>query len=401
VSIGLDIERIEVLLLIAAIVAMLARRLRLPYTVGLVVAGFALAIAQTRLRAPLTRDLIFTAFLPPLIFEAALRIPASQLRRELPLVGTLATLGVAISALVTGAGVHYAAGWSWDVALLFGSLIAATDPVSVIALMREVGASGRLRLMTEAESLLNDGTAAVIFGVVLAMTQRQTITFGGVLGSLLLSIVGGLMAGAIVGAATLLLAGRTEDHLLEITLTTVAAYGSFLVANSLGVSGVLATLACGVMIGNVTRLGPISSRGRVAVESFWEYAAFAVNSLVFLLIGMSEAGLSFARVLGIAGAAIAFVLLGRAAAVYSCCTLFRASPLRVSARYQHLLVWGGLRGALALALALGLPRHLSHRQEVVTVAFAVVAFSVVVQGLTVPSLMRLLGELPSRREPRA
>jgi CPA1 family monovalent cation:H+ antiporter len=401
VSIGLDIERIEVLLLIAAIVAMLARRLRLPYTVGLVAAGFALAIAQTRLRAPLTRDLIFTAFLPPLIFEAALRIPASQLRRELPLVGTLATLGVAISALVTGAGVHYAAGWSWDVALLFGSLIAATDPVSVIALMREVGASGRLRLVTEAESLLNDGTAAVVFGVVLAMTQRQTVTFGGVVWSLLVTIIGGLIAGGAVGAATLLLVGRTEDHLLEITFTTVAAYGSFLVASSLGVSGVLATLACGILIGNVGSLGPISSRGRVAVDSFWEYAAFVVNSLVFLLIGMSEARLSFAHILGLASAAIGFVLLGRVAAVYSSCALFRVSPLRVPGRYQHLLVWGGLRGALALALALGLPRHLAHRQEVVTVAFAVVAFSVVVQGLTVPSLMRLLGELPSRPEPRA
>lgn len=164
---GLGIERIETLLLVAAVVAMLARRLRLPYTVGLVVAGAAVALFRVTTGTELTKELIFTSFLPPLVFEAAIAIPWRKLRRDLPVVLTLATLGVLLSAGITAVGMRYAAGWQWASALLFGTLIAATDPVSVIALFRELGVRGRLKLLVESESLLNDGTAAVAFSIAL------------------------------------------------------------------------------------------------------------------------------------------------------------------------------------------------------------------------------------------
>jgi CPA1 family monovalent cation:H+ antiporter len=390
---GLGIEQIATLLLVAAIVAIVAQRLRMPYTVGLVFAGVAIALSPLSLAVPLTKKLIFTAFLPPLIFEAAIRIPAKELRRDLPVILTLATAGVMLSGGPVAAGMHFLAGWGWAAALLFGALISATDPVSVIATLRQAGARGRLRLLAEAESLFNDGTAAVAFGIVLVAVRGEAVGPVAVAGSFVTTVVGGIVCGGLVAGGALLLIGRTTDHLVEITVTSVAAYGSFLLAEHFHASGVLATLAAGLVIGNVGPLGAISPRGREAVQSFWDYVAFIVNSLVFILIGMSEARLDLRAAIPAAGLAIALVLFGRAVSVYLCCGFFARSPHRVPRSHQHVLFWGGLRGALALALALGLPPSLPHREQVITVAFAVVAFAIVVQGLTMTLLLRRLGEI--------
>jgi CPA1 family monovalent cation:H+ antiporter len=290
---------------------------------------------------------------------------------------------------------HFLAGWQWISALVFGALIAATDPVSVIATFKEAKAHGRLLVLIEAESLLNDGTAAVVFGVVVALAAGGSISATGISFLLSKAILGGVLCGAAVALAALLLAGRTNDHLVEITFTTVAAYGSFLLADHLGVSGVLATITAGLVMGNFRRLSAFSERGKEAVQAFWEYAAFVANSLVFLLIGMHEAHQNFVAIWLPALIAIALVTLGRAFAVYPCCLLFARSHLRVTGRHQHILFWGGLRGALALALALGLPAELPLHEEIITISFAVVAFSVFVQGLTMVPFLRRMGELPS------
>jgi len=281
--------------------------------------------------------------------------------------------------------------------VVFGVLIAATDPVSVIATFKEAGARGRLLLLVESESLFNDGTAAVAFGVALELALGHALTPSQMALQLVLSAGGGILCGAAIAGAMLLLAGRTQDHLVEITFTTVAAYGSFLVAEKLHVSGVLATLTAGIMLGNLGSLGVITSRGREAVEAFWEYAAFASNSFVFLLIGMREAHQNFFSDWRVVLLAIALVMLGRAAAVYPCCALFARSANRVPARHQHVLFWGGLRGALALALALALPPEVPQRDLIVTASFAVVAFSVFVQGLTITPLLRRFGEISAQK----
>jgi CPA1 family monovalent cation:H+ antiporter len=381
------------LLLVAAVVAMLTRRLRLPYSVGLVAAGMILAFSPWSPKINLTKELIFTALLPPLIFEASFHLRWQELRRDLAVILTLATAGVLLSASITAAGMHLLAHWDWFSAVVFGAIIAATDPVSVIATFREAKAQGRLRLLIEAESLLNDGTAAVTLGIVLTLSSGTYITALDTINILLVTVGGGILCGIVVGGLLLFLAGRTEDHLVEMTFTTVAAYGSFLLADYFQMSGVFATLTAGLVMGNLEAFGVLSARGREAVHAFWEYAAFIANSFVFLLIGMHETSQNIAHIWLPALVGVVVVLLGRAAAIYPICGLFGRSDSAVPVRQQHALFWGGLRGALALALALGLPEAVPARAEIITVSFAVVAFSVFVQGLTMTPLLRTIGEI--------
>lgn len=384
------------LLLVASVVAITTRRLQLPYSVGLVVAGMALALLPFVPKISLTRELIFTGLLPPLIFEAALHLRWKELRSDLPVILVLATAGVLVSAGITAIGMHFLANWQWIAALLFAVPIAATDPVSVVAVFREAHAGGRLRLLIEAESLFNDGTAAVAFGIVMALASGQHLGALAISASVFVTAGGGILFGALVGTLVFFLLGRTKDHLVETTCTTIAAYGSFLLADSLNASGVFATLTAGLVVGNLGALGLLSERGRETVQAFWEYAAFVANSVVFILIGMHEASRNFAVAWLPAIAGAFLVTVSRAATVYPICQAFSYTRYRVSMRHQHILFWGGLRGALALALVLGLPEEVPQRDAIITVSFTVVAFSIFVHGLTIAPLMRALGELPAR-----
>ena len=284
-----DISQLGFLLFVSALVAMLTRRLRLPYTVGLVLAGMGLYFLHIYIKWHLSKDLIFSVFLPPLVFEAALFINWREFKKDLPVVALLATVGVLLAAGVTAIGMHYALAWDWGSAVVFGVLIAATDPVSVIATFKEAGVTGRLRLLIEAESLLNDGTAAVAFVATLAILAGDHQNFASITGMLLLTIVGGSLIGAVVASGFMLLAGQTPDYLVEITFTTLAAYGSFFVAEHFHCSGVLAALTAGLVVGNFRSSTSITDTGRHVLEPFWEYVAFIANSLIFLLIGAQEA----------------------------------------------------------------------------------------------------------------
>ena len=381
---------IGMLLLVACLIAMLTRRFGWPYSVGLAAAGAGIAYLPDAPQLPLSRDLIFNIFLPPLIFEAALQLDWKPFRRELPVTLILAVAGVAIAASVVAAGMHWLVGWSWLGAAFFAVLIAATDPVSVIASFRELKVEPRLSMLVESESLLNDGVVAVLFAVLLAIVVGGSSSTASVLGDFLWTMGGGVVIGLLSGGAVLLIAGRTEDHLVEITLTTVAAYGSFLAAEDLHASGVLASLTAGLVIGNVGRLGAISHKGHGHLRDAWDYFAFLANSFVFILIGMNVARMPVGLPWLTTGAiAVVLVLVGRAAAVYSLSTAFRRSRLAVPTRYQLVLFWGGLRGALALALALALPK-IPERGAIILMTFLVVAFSLFVQGLTMPTLVRRL-----------
>lgn len=386
----LDIEGLEILLLIAALVAIAARRLRLPYTIGLLVAGVAVALGPWHPEIEVTKALVFSLFLPPLVFEAAFMIRWRDLRRDLAPVAAMATMGVLLCTAVVFFGCERLLHWPWQAAFLFGALISATDPVAVIAMLKEAKITGRFALFIEAESLLNDGTAAALFVVALGMLHGSAgpglavLTFAKI-------ALGGLAVGGAVGVAATWLMGRTDDHLIEIVCTVVAAYGAFLLAERLGFSGVLATVVAGLILGNLGSLESLSAQGRDDAETFWEFAAFVVNSLVFLLMGARIGRVDYLPILGGAAAAIVFSTVGRAASVYGVMGLFRRSKHRLDLGSQHLLVLGGLRGALALALALGLPEDLPLRHEVVGVTFAMVASSTVIQGLAMrPALRRLL-----------
>lgn len=393
-----SIATLGLVMLTASLVAILTRRLKLPYSVGLVVAGIILALLPLSTELPLSEELIFTVFLPPLVFEAALQLRWRPFRRELPLTLLMAFGGVSIAAGVVALGAHWLLGWSWIAAGLFGFLIAATDPVSVIAAFKEMRVESRLKLLVESESLLNDGAAAVGFGILVAVAAGAGGGAGSVAVSLLWTVGAGVVIGAAVSGVLLAVAGRTRDHLVEITLTTIAAYGSFLLAERLGGSGVLASLTAGILVGNLGWKGAISEEGRGHLLAFWEYAAFLANSVVFILIGSHEAHQPFSLFSVAAGVAILLVLVSRAVAVYPLAALVSRTRLRIPAAHQHVLFWGGLRGALALALALALPADLPERREIIVVAFAVVGFSIFVQGLTMPWLIRRLGLIIDHEE---
>ena len=388
-----DLSQLGFLLFVSALVAMLTRRVHLPYTVGLVLAGMALYFSHVYIKWHLTKDLIFSVFLPPLVFEAALFIHWRDFKKELPVVTLLATAGVVLAAAVTAFGMHYALAWDWGSAIVFGVLIAATDPVSVIATFKEAKVHGRLRMLIESESLLNDGTAAVAFVAVLGVLAGGHETVLSITGALFVTIIGGVLIGGIIAYLFMLLAGRTPDYLVEITFTTLVAYGSFFVAEHFRCSGVLAALTAGLVVGNFRSSGSISAVGRHALGPFWEYVAFVANSLIFLLIGTQEAQQHFRGLWVPVLLAIALVTLGRAAAVYPLCAIFARSRFKVNMRHQHVLFWGGLRGALALALSLSLPEDLPRRDVIVVITFAVVAFSVFAQGLTITPLLRRLGQV--------
>jgi CPA1 family monovalent cation:H+ antiporter len=386
-----EISQLGFLLFVSALVAMLTRRLRLPYTVGLVLAGMGLYFTHVYIKWHLSRELIFFVFLPPLVFEAALFINWREFRKDLPVVGLLASVGVALTAAATALGMHVGLDWDWGSAVIFGVLIAATDPVSVIATFKGAKVAARLRLLIEAESLLNDGTAAVAFVAILGVLAGAHPGPLAVAWSLIVTIAGGLLVGSAVAVALMLLAGRTPDYLVEITFTTLAAYGSFFIAEYYHVSGVLAALAAGLVVGNFRASSSITNAGRHALGPFWEYVAFVANSLIFLLLGAQEAQQHFKVLWASAALAVMLVTLGRAIAIYPLCAVFSRTPRKVELRYQHVLFWGGLRGALALALALALPTELPRHDDIVTITFAVVAFSIFVQGLTISPLLRALG----------
>jgi CPA1 family monovalent cation:H+ antiporter len=385
---SVSLAPIGVLLLVACLIAMLSRRLGLPYIVGLVVAGFLIALLPSAPEAPLSRDLIFNILLPPLVFEAALQLDWRRFRQELPLTLTLAFFGVGIAAVVVASGMHYLVGWSWIGAGLFGVLIAATDPVSVIAAFREMRCEPRVSMVVEAESLLNDGVAAVGFAVLSSIAAGASPELVSVAPAFAWTLAGGVLFGVAVSVAILLIVGRTEDPLVEITLTTIAAWGSFLLAEHFGASGIISALSAGLVIGS---FGPrlLSEAGRDRVHWAWEYFAFLANSIVFILIGMNVADQPL-RALGSTAAAIAvlLVLAGRGLSIYPLAFLFSRSRWKLPATFQHTLFWGGLRGALALALALAVPTSVPERTAIVLTAFVVVAFSILVQGLTMPMLIR-------------
>jgi monovalent cation:H+ antiporter, CPA1 family len=390
------IEQLVLLIVVGAVVAIAAHRFKIPYTIGLVVAGIVMAFLPLTIDVPFSKDFLFEVLLPPLIFEAALYIDWRELRRDLLLVATYATVGVILSAAITAAIMHFVVGWIWPAAIVFGVLIAATDPVSIIATFKEAKVTGRLRMLVESESLFNDSTAAVGFTLAVAFAVGESLGVGSAVWQLLSSAVGGVITGAIVAVIALLIIGRTKDHLVELAMTTFAAFGSFWAAENFHFSGILSCTAAGLIIGNRIGRGSITERGEESMEHFWEFAAFVANSIIFIILGINLAYQEFGQFAFAVAVAIFAVVAGRAAAVYPLSAIFARSKWAVRLPHQHTLFWGGLRGALALALALGVPETLPYRQEILIVTFGVVAFSVFVQTSSITPLMRYIGELPKK-----
>ena len=387
------------LLIVASLIAFITFRFKLPYTVALVFGGilidlFHLPVVEHIRESDdrlLTPDIIFMVFLPGLLFEAGMNLHVRHLMRNLIPILLLAIPGVIIATLVTGFAVHWALGLPLIAALVFGVLIAATDPISVLALFKELGAPKRLNVLVEGESLFNDGTAVVLFQILLAGVVSGEFDVVQGIGRFLVVALGGGALGLGLGYLVSRVTERIDDPRVEITLTTILAYGSFLLAEQLHVSGVIATVGAAVMIGNFGAETGMSSRTRVALWSFWEYWAFVINSLVFLMIGIEVHVFDLLGHWQAIALAIGVVLLGRIVTVYTITPLSNLLSKPISFVWQHVLVWGGIHGSVSLALVLTLPLDFPYRGQILAMTFGVVAFSIVLQGLTVAPLMRRLG----------
>ena len=286
-------EAIFILLLVLATsVAIATRKLRVPYTVALVLSGLVIGALDVVQAPELTRELLFFVFLPGLLFEAAYHIEYEEFRRNLLPIGSLALPGVVAATLVTALVLKptvdllgMGGGFGWQQGLLFGALIAATDPVAVVALFKTLGVPRELAVVMEGESLLNDGTAIVVFTLILGVSTGDGAHAGPLIVAFLVTVGGGAALGIGMGLGVSEVMKRIDDPMIEITLTTIAAYGSFVAAEYFGVSGVIATVSAGMLCGNYAAVHGMTASTRIAVESFWEYVAFALNSMVFLLIG--------------------------------------------------------------------------------------------------------------------
>jgi monovalent cation:H+ antiporter, CPA1 family len=378
------------LLLIASIVAIVVRRRQVPYTVALVVVGLLLT-TQSTLQVQLTPELILALFVPPLVFEAAFHLNFRELRRDLTPILILAIPGVIITMLLVGGIVAWGTGLALSSALVFGALIAATDPVAVVSIFRSLGIPKRLAVLVESESLLNDGTALVLFNLMLVVAATGEFNLVASVFDFVRVSAGGLIIGIFLGWIISRLIARIDDYLIETTLTTVLAFGSYLLAEQFHFSGVLAVVAAGLVCGN---LGPqgMSPTTRIVLFNFWEYMAFLANSLVFLLIGLEVDIPSLLNDWRPIAWTIGAVILARIVVVYGLNLISGRISEPVSLRWQHVLAWGGLRGALSLALALSLPAFFGpDRTLLQTMTFGVVLFTLLVQATTMRSLIRRLG----------
>lgn len=383
---------------IATAVAIVARYFKFPYTVALVVAGLTLGVVHAFEPPHLTKELLFAIILPGLIFEAAFHVEFRKFWKNKLAIHALAIPGVVAAVAITAlmltpvvGGMNLVPGFGFLSGLVFAAVIVSTDPIAVVGLFKMLGAPKRLAVLVEGESLLNDGTAVVLFTLIVAVASGGHFTVGGAtLDFIRVAGVGGLIGGA-VGFAVSQVIQRVDDAMVEITLTVIAAYGSFVVAEHFHYSGVIATVVAGMLCGNWTAHLNMSPTTRVAVASFWEYLSFALNSVVFLLIGLevqlSSLLASWKPIL----LAYVAVLVGRAVVVFGVSALLRLTSERIPWSWSAVLTWSGLRGAISMVLVLGLPNDFEHRELLVNMTFGVVVLSIIVQGLTMAPLLKRLG----------
>lgn len=379
------------LLALAAFVAIVVRPLRLPYTVALVVAGLIVGIVASVTGYPavdISPDLVLLVLLPGLVFEAAYRLRIVELRRWFGGLLLLAIPGVVISAAVVAIVLSVATGLRPDLAFIVGAMVSATDPAAVIATFKRLAVPPALSTMVDGESLLNDGTGLVLFAIAVSAVYapvspaQAVVSFVGTV-----VISGGI--GAVTGFVAARVIGTVADHLIELTITVVLAYGAYLLADQLGLSGVIATVTAGIVLGNV---GPARQRaqdGTDPIDTVWEFIAYLLTAVVFLLVGLAIPPARLLDYLGPILWGIVAILVGRAFVVYV--ILGGASRLavrpgmaeRIPVSWMHVLFWAGLRGAVALAMALSLPADIPQRTLLQEVTFGIILFTLLIQGTTI------------------
>ena len=398
---------LAVFIIAGAVGTFTTRVIRIPYTVGLVLAGLTVSLLPFPLNTPLTNEFILLVILPTLIFQSAMNIDSEQLRNNIGPILVLAVVGLILSVLVIGILGAPVFGFSVVVALLLGAIATPTDPVSVVALFDELGAPERLSVLIEGESILNDGVAIVLYTVLLSVlveAQAEGIPATEFLTpslivrdiglGIVIAIVGGTLIGVVAGYLAYRLLVLVDDPMTGLVFTVVLAYGVYLLAEHLDVSGVIATLGAGLVVGTRGSSDTVSARTRLTLGTVWASAAFIANTVIFVAIGAATPFDLLAKYAGEILAAVILVFLARAVVVYPLVELMnRRLPDRISRSYQHVMVWSGIHASVPIALVLDLPESLPPglREKLAALVFGVAAVTLVVNGLTMGRLIDRLG----------
>jgi CPA1 family monovalent cation:H+ antiporter len=390
------IRVVVALLSVAALTALITRRLRIPYTVSLVVLGIVAGVLLPSGTIQVTPELVLLVLVPGLVFEAALRLELDDLRSTFGWMVLLAAPGVLISAAIVAIVLNLATGLPLQLGMVVGAMVAATDPVAVIATFRNLGAPRRLATLVEGESLFNDGTALVLFVVAIASVTGQ-VTLAETAESVIVTVVTSVGVGLAAGWLVTRLMRLVDDHVIELTLSLAAAYGTYVLVDALHQSGIIATVAAGVVIGTYGRSVGLSKPALEALDVVWELVAFVLTAFAFLLVGLA---ISFGDLLAAAPSilwGVVAILAGRAIVVYG---LLGATARLLGERTQlttvpigwlHVMFWAGLRGAVAVAMALSLPESFPQRSLLQEITFGVVVFTLFVQGTTAERVVARLG----------
>jgi CPA1 family monovalent cation:H+ antiporter len=410
-EISLLIRDLVLFLLLALFVILLSNKIALPYTVGLVVVGIVLGALHVFSEAQLSPELVLFVFLPPLLFEGAWSVNLTLLRQNWRVIFFLAGPGLLLSLLIIAGILHTVEHLDWLTALLLAALLSPTDPVAVLGLFRQLRVNECLSTIIEGESLFNDGVAGSLYQIFLTLLllqlNSQPLSLGAAWGQgivlLLWSAGGGTLLGAAGGWLISQGLKRLDDPLLETTVTLITAYGLYWLAETIHTSAIVTVIVAGLLLGTYGSKVAMSERSRSDVETFWRMVAFLANALIFLLIGIQVQGLiphlfsgPNLPLWGVALLAVGVVLLARLALVLLLLgRTFVRLPRFASKREQPellrrplprswgvILFWSGLRGALSLALVLALPTNLPNRSTLVISTYAVVAFTLLVQGLS-------------------
>ncbi len=368
----------------------MARRVSLPDSIVLVVAGLLGAILFPEIGLAITPGLVLGVFIPGLVFAAAYSIDWTDLRPVIGPVMALAIPGVLASAVIVAFALHLAMGLPLELAFVVGAITAATDPVAVVATMARLEVPRGLRTIVEGESLLNDGTGLVLFALTvraveggIGTTEAAALFVGTIAVSGIVGVGGGLLAARLIRS--------TNERTIQLGITLVAAYGTYQLADVVGLSGILATVIAGIALGSRMRRTTGADALVREIEDLWDVVAFILTSLVFLLIGFAIRLPSLLTAAAGVGVGTAAVVIARALIVYAPAAVVRLrTPRRAVPRgWAHVIFWSGLRGAVALAAALSLPADFPQRQLLQQISFGIVLVTLLVQGAGAPLVVRL------------
>jgi CPA1 family monovalent cation:H+ antiporter len=396
------VELFVILLAIAVVVAIgtarVSARLPVPYSVALVVAGFIISLVGPAADIQITHELILAVLIPGLVFEAAYKIHLDELRRAFPVVAVLAVPGVAVTAAVVGAVVSAVTGLAPALAFLLGAIVCATDPVAVIAIFKQLRAPASLATVVEAESLLNDGTGVVLFGIALTAVAAPVAFIDG-LATFAIAVVASTLLGLASGFIGVRMMRLADDRLVEVMASVVLAYGTYLLAENFHQSGIIATVIAGIVLGNPGAKRPLSEATTQSLDTVWEFIAFLLTALVFLLVGVVIKPADLAIALPVIVVGYLAMTAARAAIVYGVIGVGQRlgrSGAHLSMAYQHVMFWAGLRGAIAIALVLALPADLPSRDLVAGGVYGIVLVTLLLQGTTAGWVVRRTGVIEDR-----